>query len=643
MSLAPLSFFWLLVAVPIVACYLLKVRQRRVPVSTLMFWDRVYEEKPPRALWRQLRHLTSLLLQLLFLILVVAALSDPHFASEQQTQRRVVLILDNSASMNVADIGSSRLAEIKRRAADRIQHLRRGDQFAVLSASIQPTVVCGLTEHVGTLLQAVESIPATDGAAAILESVNLAERLIAGQSHQEIVVLSDGCFRGADEIAKRAADAESRDLDKAPVELVTVGKPATNTAITQFQVRRSLHDPLGYHVYIEVQHFGPDAINCSLELQLDDQLIDVLPLKLSSGGRWAQTIEKISEPGGIFTARLSVKDALPADNQAQAVLPERMRVPVSLVTRGHVFLQRVFEANPSVELSVSDSAPSADDLGTNHQRRVLVVHREIPTPFPTGNVLVLQPESSGSLWDVGERLEQPLVGKQQSDSPVLANVRLDNVLMPEARVLNFKVPHRVLIEAATGEPLLAEVTHPGGRVLVLTVSIERGDLPLRTAFPILMSNALNWFSGQGGEYQAAHAVGAVPEIRLDSILKSASAGEQVESLRVLSPTSLSRIVPLHRGSDETVSVGPLDQAGLWSLEPVRDGAVADASSGSESFRWACNLANAAESDLRAPAFGSTDNSQIARSSSRPLWMYLVVAAGVLTLLEWAGYQRRTVG
>ena len=58
-------------AIPIVVFYILKIRLRRVPVSTLLFWRQIFEEKKPRSLWQRLRHLLSLLLQLAFLALLV--------------------------------------------------------------------------------------------------------------------------------------------------------------------------------------------------------------------------------------------------------------------------------------------------------------------------------------------------------------------------------------------------------------------------------------------------------------------------------------------------------------------------------------------------------------------------------------------
>ena len=70
MSLAvPSALLLAALSIPIIAFYILKVRLRRVPVSTNLFWKQIYDEKPPRSIWQYLRHLLSLLMQLLILVL----------------------------------------------------------------------------------------------------------------------------------------------------------------------------------------------------------------------------------------------------------------------------------------------------------------------------------------------------------------------------------------------------------------------------------------------------------------------------------------------------------------------------------------------------------------------------------------------
>ena len=52
----PIALAWP-ITVPIVVFYILKIRLRQSPVSTMIFWRQIFEEKRPRSLWQQLRHL----------------------------------------------------------------------------------------------------------------------------------------------------------------------------------------------------------------------------------------------------------------------------------------------------------------------------------------------------------------------------------------------------------------------------------------------------------------------------------------------------------------------------------------------------------------------------------------------------------
>ena len=57
MNLAnPTALLWGMLAIPIVIFYILKLRLRRVPVSTVIFWRQIFEEKKPRSIWQRLRH-----------------------------------------------------------------------------------------------------------------------------------------------------------------------------------------------------------------------------------------------------------------------------------------------------------------------------------------------------------------------------------------------------------------------------------------------------------------------------------------------------------------------------------------------------------------------------------------------------------
>jgi hypothetical protein len=613
MNLAnPAALAWAALALPIVALYVLKVRQRRVPVSTNLFWRQIFEEKRPRSLWETLRHLLSLLVQVALLGLLVAALTQPYFRWEVLQARRYVLVVDNSASMGATDGTPTRLAAAKAEGLRAVDALRPRDEMAVIAAATEPAVACGLTGHQRTLRAALEAIGPTDGPTRVAEAVELARRLLGGgRGRGSILVLTDATFPGAAEL-----------LAASDVAAVVVGRNTGNVAITRFQVRRSLLDPIGYEILAEVANLADAPARCRLEVDLDGDVVDVVPLALEAGGRWTKVIEKTSAGGGRLTARLDTADALAADDRAWAILPRRTPRPVTLVTDGNLFLEKVLQAIPLVRLTVAKGPAAAPD-----GQAVTVLHREVPASLPPGPVFVVDPAGPCDLWDLGEPVANPIVTKVEKDSPLLAHVKLENVSMPEARRLTPKGPTapQVLAGSVSGEALLATFDRPSGKVVVLTVDLDKSDLPLQTAFPILVSNALAWLAGGRDDLRESLASGSLAEVDLPP----GRAG-----LVLRAPDGSTRPLP---GAGARATVGPLDRCGVWGV--VRAGGR----DGPPVAEVACNLASPVESELRAPPGVRPGRLRTASGfGGRPAWFYLVCAAWALSGLEWFLYQRRWI-
>ncbi|MHB1558460.1 MAG: vWA domain-containing protein [Isosphaeraceae bacterium] len=649
-------------ALPIVAFYILKVRLRRVPVSTLLFWEQIFEEKKPRSLWQTLRHWISLLMQLAVLALLVFALADPIFRWQQAQARRLVMVVDNSASMNANDILPTRLESAKAEARRIVDGLRLGDELAIIAAGPEPRVACGLTDHQRTLREAIDTIAPMDAPTRITEAVALARRLLSGtEKTRKAIVLTDAGFGAAGALACQ------EDVDFFRVG----GDETSNVAITRLQARRSLVDPIGYEILVEAASYAKAPISCRLELDLDDDPIDVVPLTLAPGQPVVKMFEKTSAEGGRLRARIDYADALPADNTAWAILPKRARQSVTLVTRGNVFLEKVFEAIPLVDLEVlkvedgqpipvPKPKPKTGGAAGAEGAPIVVYHRSIPETIPPGNVVVIEPGKSGPLWDIGEVLHNPVVAKQDRESPLMANIRLDNVLMPEARKLTLKSPAQVLAESGSGDPLYAVLERPGAgtgtgaegssKLAVLTVDLDKSDLPLQTVFPILMTNLLNWYGGTKGELRESLPAGSTARVELPT----AADPKAPRSLVVRSPDGTERTLAVPAGTSRA-TVGPLDRCGVWTVrmgtgEADNDRAksqtgapVASAAAGVVVAELPCNLADRRESDLR-PAEGLPERPGhlAAGLAVRPVWYYLLASAWLLICWEWFLYQRRWI-
>ncbi|MGV3486443.1 MAG: vWA domain-containing protein [Planctomycetaceae bacterium] len=620
MNLAsPDRLIWLLIAIPIVLLYILRTRLRKKSVATLLFWDQLFDEKRQRSLWQRLRHWISLLLQLAFLLLVTAALIDPLWKGQRENAREVVIVLDNSASMRAGQPdGENRFEQAKKLALELVATLRDGDEAALVTAGSSVRVAAGMTDFPPAIRDAIHALELTDGPTKIIEAVETARRLTRSETRRDLVVLSDFCF---DNAAKLEDDKDVR--------LMPVGESQDNIGITSLAVRRSLVDPIGFAALIGSQNFGKHAIECRLSVNLGDELVDVFPLKLAAGQAWTKSIVGASAEGGVLRVTLGIQDALPTDNQAIAVLPPRPKIPVVLVTQEpSLYLESVMRAIPQVELSLATVPPKQSP-----EHGFVVLHRVVPRPLPTGRVLAIDPREDGDAWALGDEISQAIVAKQDSDSPLMPHVRLINVILPNARALEMKKPATPLLVDANGKTVMASIVDGDNRLVVLSANLDSSDLPLRIAFPVMMTNAVNWFLGRNGEIQPAMQTGQRSDIELPAATTEPWAlrnhGGQITAITV---------------ADQRAHVGPIDHVGLVEVGPKRlFNAEADDQHDDSILPVAVNLCNPSESDLSPRVAVDRDDPARARIGQRSLWFYLAFLALGLIVGEWFLYQRRIVG
>jgi hypothetical protein len=616
--LNPAGFWLSALLAPIILLYILKVRLRKETVSTHMFWARVFEERRTRSLWRKLRHLVSLLLQLLFLALLTSALIDPFLSSSARSVRTVVIV-DCSASMNCRDGGSdsatrweTATTEVRRLLAG----MRQSEQAAIIAAEDRPRVVVGFTDHLGTLRQGVDEIRPMDAPTRITEAVELAQRLFSEEEETKILIFSDGCFVDAETIASEEG-----------VVLRQVGKPQDNVGITKFQARRSLVDSLGYEIFIEVSNFTEEEVSLRLRLELNGIALDVVPITIASGEAWSDVLRNTTEGGGRLLAEIDRADAFECDNQAEALLPECPPLKVLLCGESDFFLEQVLLSLPNCNVSRMNEIPERvpDDA-------VLFLHRDVPATIPEGRVFVIDPQSDSDLWTVGPPLDNPIVTEQAVGSTLMTHVHLNNVLMPGARSI---VPTEqltrtptVLASSMSGSPLYFMISENDRDILILTTDLDRSDLPLRTAFPIMVASAMTQFRGQAGRLDRAYATGELIRMSYEPT------SESVKSLILCDPSGGEvRELPLVNG---LVAVGALNQQGIWTLR--------------ENNGWdagpdiACNLNSSTESDLRSAPDGIESETAKATlgGAGRPIWFWIILTAIALSITEWGLYQRRWI-
>ena len=692
--LSPTSLFLFGLAVPIVALYVLKLRRRREPVSTLMFWEELFRERQTTSLFQRLKHLLSLLLQLLFLILLVCAIAQPQFAFITKTARQFVLIIDQSASMNVMEgtDDATRLDTAKQRALRTVDTLRFMDEMTVMSAHKRPIIHSPFTHHQKSLREAINAIQPTDVGTDLEPAIDLANAIAQTKSNPEIVIFSD--FQTVSETLleklkrKMEQDNDTEASDREiKHRLVRIGKTSDNVGITQFRVRKSLVNPFDYETLLRLVNASEEEKQFNVELYFsaarhhddrnhvtaeEENLFDVRPYTLAPGESKSEIFSNFTFEGGKLKAILDVNDALLTDNTAYATLPKREHISVLLVTAENPFLEKALTVDERIKLTVltpveyevDGFAESANPQGKPKNYRVVIFDRYSPSTLGAGNYMFIYPPApSSSLetsdtalkWDIGAPLETPIITDWDRTHPILRHVHLENVQIGEAYRITPPATAQVLARSFE-EPVLFVDTTPDRKIVFAAIDILQSDLPLRIAFPVIIANTIQWFQQDSGIQEYYLQTGEVLQQRIEP-LPAADVSQNVpRSVTITGPGDETWEMPIEQNEilfDQTQRAGfyelklSLPEATAPTGKEGSGSAAASSLEDNQGTVWALNLADETESHIGTdPRIESLLEESVLPSSAAllhyPPWVYLVFIAVVLSSVEWFLYQRRSI-
>lgn len=616
----PEQWCWAGLAVLIALLYLWNFASGRHEVATFWLWQRALARRPA---WFRLRRWLSLAAQIVILLLLVAALAEPYWKAAFAGRRTLVLILDVSASMSATDVKPTRLAAAQAEAQRIIQGLQPGEQMTILSAGSVVRTVCHWTDEPEKLQARIGRVLPTDGTTRIADAVELARRLLDGKQNPKIVLLTDGCFPQANALAK---DEQ--------VYLTRFGQGGRNLAITHLAARPDPLNRAQQLVLIETANDSEAAAECQLQVTMEGGKPQSATVQVAAGAVTHTTLAVPAEKSGVLTARLTAADDLAADNAAHLVVTCRPQPTVFFVPAGQAVpdgvVQAALESVPAVSLQVVERLP--DKLPP---QAFAVFHRQVPQRLPACPVLVIAPQGPCDLWELAGTMREAAceVKDVRRDSPLLTDVRFEEVVVEEAVKLAFKQPADTLVSTATGDPLYSQLDRPAGRVLVLHVDLDRekSDLALRADFPRLARQAIRFLGGTAdGDSEAA---------RTDVLVSLRDA----KSPKLVDRDGRSIDLP---ESPQRRALLALDSVGVWpvdAVQPLAAGQPSETKAAPAAPLLPVNLVSRSESDVRAGAnVPSRDVESPAPARQQPLWMWLAGAAAALLLVEWCLFHRRVV-
>lgn len=183
--------------------YLLRVRRRRVEVSSLGLWRDLLVASRHRRWHDWLRRLLSFLLCALIAALIALALVDPREEIDTDARYHLVYIFDASGSMAAAATPdeqskhncTTRLECAKNAAKERISQMRADERALILEASAMIRSVSGpFQADTSNLLTAIEKIQPRASSLDLDTALSQAQHLLRDKENPQIILLTDGQF-----------------------------------------------------------------------------------------------------------------------------------------------------------------------------------------------------------------------------------------------------------------------------------------------------------------------------------------------------------------------------------------------------------------------------------------------------------------
>jgi von Willebrand factor type A domain/Aerotolerance regulator N-terminal len=672
------------ITVPLlVSLYFLKLRRRQVMISSTLLWKKAIQDMQVNSPFQRLRRSLLLLLQLLILGALLFAMARPTMQTTAAPGQRVVIVIDQSGSMNATDVSPTRLDEAKKAALELIDNLdaaaasgqgnpgggaggaqgQAGGGGAMVVSFAQNARVCQtFTNDLTMLRDAVKRIGPTDQVSSLEPALRLIEPFAqrASQDQEDalvVYVISDGRVRGGGRpMSLAGAQLRYVPIGGGPGGMAGAADP-DNVGIVSFSARRDFDKPEIVQVFARVANFGRDPVKTNLTLTLDGRVTRVQPVSLSAvpvssdgsgpaGGsrRNESSVQFDFVLPGTALVELShdYDDQLPADNTVRLTLAPARRLRVLLVTLGNAFLEHGIRSSGVRQLVFMtpekfekqdpgslrrggwDAAGASGLAGEGFD--VIVFDGYSPKTTPTVDSLYFAaaPPIDG-IQRVPPREGEPASQRiltWERDHPLLRYVVLDDVILGEPGRLVVSDEANVLMTGQSG-PIMAEVVRDGVRHVVASFDILHSNWPLFVSFPVFLGNTMQTL-GLGGlaeDAGVAYRTGEIASIPADT----------GGTLTYKGPVTMSV-----RRTQGAAVLGPFSRVGVYrtdaKVDPPYD-------------RISVNMLDPGESDLRTADVlnvSTVAGNKQAQTATirREVWRWFIWGALAVMLIEWLVYTRR---
>jgi len=340
--LSPWSLLWLASVPVLVWLWRMTSSRRQVRVSSLVPFEHLLR-RPPR--FRSRLFVNVLFwLQLAALIGLAAALSQPVVFG--RPARRILAVLDTSASLAAPDGGASAFERARRALLGRIARKAARDEMLIMTTAPVEAATPKPTSDAAALSRAVRAL-AVNHLGGNLATAARIGRAVMGAMPDEIMLFTD--------------EPAAPQPQEAAVRWVSVGRPLANLAIVSVDASGSLCSPSDARIIATLQSFSDRASAAAVTVSQQGRALAQVSTEIAPRARAALSLELPAGTDGWVDVTLTGQpDGLAVDNRAWVQIRRSAQLPIVVQSESPAFRQTVarwLQACPAA--SWSDAPPAS--------------------------------------------------------------------------------------------------------------------------------------------------------------------------------------------------------------------------------------------------------------------------------------------
>ncbi len=616
--LNPMAGVWLLLVVPLVILYFLKLRRPQLEVPSLVLWRSVINDSRVNSPFQKFKRNLLLLLQLALLGCLVLAAMRPYWRGTADQAQYLPVLIDCSASMAALDKpgGQPRLELAKQEVRRLIDNLLPGQRLALIAVSNTARSLCDFSDNPRVLRAALDKLTVQHAPSRLEDGLRMAQALALTNPVETVLLYTDG----------NLPSVVSFDL---PFELSYQKLPSAgpNVGITAVNAQRNRDH---WDVFVRVDATRNSSQTTTVEFWNSGRLEASELVTVDGTGSQRVVFNLPDEGAASLEIRLKPDgfDALSLDNEAFLDLPRqrnlRVHCPLSLATYR--------QAMPEQDALVLYPDEEGNGKGADYDLVITDQAADLELDARMTLAVGVIPNDLKSLLEATTQVGE-IVDWQRS-SPLLQYVQLRDVQLGDEPRKAEGVEDKAFEEA--GYEILAQgkraplVLHRGRAArddYVLLFHTDRSTLVYRIGFPILVKNT----------FEEARRLAGLSEAR--SLPTGVLEPRRVAPDSSFTVTSPDGSQTVHRSTAEG------DLAGIAA--PMIGRYRVDSGTG-EPEMFGVSLQSVTETQLEGVDTLQVKEVRVTAATTRlqtdrPLWPWLALLGFSLLLLEWLLFQKRPGG